>query len=269
MSSLSTVVTSVKFKILSNQLEDDEFDKFMSTIWRIIGRENVLQLICPPTGNEYISKDELVGIASNIIARRDSHNGRGIEYSTNILRIPRSLIGEVASYLECSDYISFSRANRKLFVDCHSPNKLTKLNLSAFYELDSSFCLSNFSKLTYLDVTLYQMVSLGVLCEPITGYCRHLRTLCICGDTDDKYYDIDMFITHNLQCCGGITTLALYNFQREDSLNPLNFVRLLAEFPALIHLKLVNVYFNGRLNAKVLRSLCPNINQLSLNCVKV
>ena len=118
----------------------------MSRIWRVVGREQILSLLFNPLLKQHSSSGvnqnvdiniddqssnrltEITRIASDIIRNRESTSTARI--TPNITNIPSSLIGEIASFFELPEYISFSRTNRNVFVGCNSPNRLKMLCLT-------------------------------------------------------------------------------------------------------------------------------------------
>ena len=268
MASLSNLKQSIKFQLLIDQLDDDEFDSFLSKLWRRNGKDTVLQLLRSNAENS-IPQSELVSIVSNIITERDPPR-RQLPTAGNIIsETPSQLIGEIASFLDYSDYVYFSSTNRKMFVDCHSPNRLTKLNLSKFKEIDQSFSLANHPRLRYLAFNLSQITALNITGGVITRYCPMLRTLRLSGykahdDGVVGVHKIERFIADNAGNCKSITTLELVDFQNEDALDSQQLIRLLTEFPALIHLKMKRMESHDHCSIDGFRSLCPRISKLSM-----
>ena len=269
MSSLSTLVASIKFRILVKQLDDDEFDAFLSRLWRRNGKDAVLQLLRPNAENNSIPQNELRQITSTIITERDPPRRHPRPTAASILETPSQLIGVIASFLDLADYISFSSTNRKMFVDCNSPNRLTRLDLVQFPVIDPSFCLKDYPKLRFLRVNLHQMPSLNISRDPITLHCPDLECLWLHGD-DGEFegeagaYSIDDFITDNTGRCRAIPTLMLERFLNENALNSQQLIRLLTEFPALTYLKLGGMVCDNHGDVDQFKSLCPRINNLSM-----
>ena len=183
---------------------------------------------------------------------------------------PSQLIGEIASFLDYSDYISFSSTNRKMFVDCNSPNRLTKLDLVKLTYIDPSFCLTNYSKLRYLRLSLYQMQSLNISRSAINHHCPDLQTLRLTAHRilgrkqKAPSYSINDFITDNKGRCQTITTLGLYGFCKENALKSQQLIRLLTEFSALTHLELWSVECDDHCDINQMKLLCPLIHKVMM-----
>ena len=264
MSSSSILVDCFKyqqFQLLVQQLDDEEFESFLSKLWRRNGKDTVLQLLRPHSKN-IIPQSEIISMASTIIAERYPPRRHFATKSNNIAETPSQLIGEIASFLDYSDYTSFSSTNRKMFVDCNSPNRLTKLNLLRFTDIDPSFCLKNYPKLKHLSLSLHQLPSLNISRDAITQHCPGLRTLVLDahrGEADGAY-SIDDFIADNIGRCRAITKMTLRNFEKEDALNSQQLVGLLHEFSALTRLELVGMQCDDYFDVEHLKLLCAQIN---------
>ena len=265
MSSLSKLVDSINFQILIERLDDDEFDTFLLELWGGNKRETVLQLLGPNITNKKISQKKLIGIASKIITERDVDlRGHSTELPGNsIAETPSSVIGEIASFLDCTSYIAFSSTNRKMFVDCNSPNRLTKLDLSQFTVIDPSFCLMNHPKLRALKVNLHQMTALNISRDAITRHCPNLKKIWLNG-AEAGAYSIDDFIRDNTGRCAAITTLLLAGFVAANTLNSQQLIRLLTEFPALTLLGLAAMQCRDNYDVDQFKSLCPQINEVAM-----
>ena len=271
MSSLSTLVNSIKFQILVKQLDDDEFETFLSRLWRRNGKDTVLELFCrPQTGNNSISQMELIRISSAIITERDPSRRYPQPKIAIISRTPSQLIGEIASFLDYSDYVSFSSTNRKMFVDCNSPNRLIKLDLSKLTDIDPSFCLTNYPKLLYLGLHLEQTESLGISRDAITRHCPDLQALRLTAHRIDDRKEkaptcsINDFITDNKDGCQTITTLRLVDFRKESALNSQQLIRLLTEFSALTDLQLWSMQCDDHCDVDELKLLCPLLHNITM-----
>ena len=274
VSSLSTLVNSIRFQILVKQLDDDEFDTFFSRLCRRNGKDTVLELFLPNTGNNSIPQMELIRFASTIITERDPSRHYPQPETAIISGTPSQLIGEIASFLDYSDYVSFSSTNRKRFVDCNSPNGLTELDLSKFTDIDSSFCLTNYPKLLFLGLQLEQTESLNISRGAITRHCPDLQTLLLSANPiDDREkradtYSIVLFIADNKGLCQSITTLSLCGFRKENALDSQQLICLLTEFSALTHLQLQAMQCDDYCDVDQLKRLCPRINSATMIAVR-
>ena len=264
MSSLSTLVTSIKFQILVQQLDDEEFDTFLSKLWRRNGKNTVMQMLLWNTVSDTIPEKELIQITSTIITERDPPRRHPQPKDAIISETPSQLIGEIASFLNYSDYISFSSTNRKMFVDCNSPNRLTELHLSEFNKIDPSFCLTNYPKLLYLGLHLEQTESLNISRDSITRHCPCLQTLRLTAHRIACTYSINDFITDNEGRCQSITTLELHSFNKENALNSKQLIRLLTEFPALTHLELWYMTCEDHCDINQLKLMCPLLHNMMM-----
>ena len=124
----SHTVSMVRFMNMSAQLTDTEMDTFMKRFWREVDRDRMLLFLCTslPSGATNQEHPDLLPIASGIISQiieeRESDNKHIERVPLVITNLPSSLIAEIASNLDSSTYVAFSKTNRNLFVDCNSPN---------------------------------------------------------------------------------------------------------------------------------------------------
>ena len=125
MVSCSPLVSLIKFKCLSSQLTDREFDTFMSKFRTKVGREEILRLLCLPLKQRWAKEDNvdheltpLSNIVSCIIRNRESTTNHCKQL--NLTHLPSAMIGEIASYLSQQHYASFSTTNRKTYSPCTS-----------------------------------------------------------------------------------------------------------------------------------------------------
>ncbi len=160
ITTMSLVARVIKFKMLSKQLTNNEFTRFLSRLSASCDREIILQLLCNPfmpgkTANfkEEIV-DQMVNITSNIIRSREVTDIEQRNIS-KIDEIPSALIGGIASYLRQCEYAYFSRSNRALFVSCNTPNTLTTIVLSKSRHYNP-IKLQYYPQMTYLRFNLAQ-----------------------------------------------------------------------------------------------------------------
>ena len=125
MASVTPLVSLLKFKSLNARLLDTEFDTFMSRMWKIVGREEILKLLCTPflkqsndapmvNEQEPNLLDAMTTMTSDIIQARDTNSNPRTK--PNINNMPSCLVGTIASFLNQKNYIKFSRTNRKIYV---------------------------------------------------------------------------------------------------------------------------------------------------------
>ena len=171
MASATPLVSVLKFKSLNARLLDTEFDTFMSKMWRIVGREEILKLLCTPflkesndapvvNGGRSNLLDTMTTITSDIIQDRDTNSNPRTK--PNINNMPSCLVGTVASFLNQWDYIDFSTTNRKIYVDCNSPNRLQQLILDRCNDY-STVPLKQFLQIRFLKFNLKQISEFKVV----------------------------------------------------------------------------------------------------------
>ena len=265
MEKKKSILPKLKFKTLSEQLTDDEFDKLLLKFREQIGRGQMLELLCDGSSDSQLS--DLGGEVSPIIQQRKTMNEE-TDPSTSvapntaaITTLPTTMISEISSYLDQKAYARFATTNRKMFVDCNSPNRLVALDLDPVHDFNS-ISLANYPHLTSLEFNSWNV---GDFDHRLIHQCRRLRTLMIHGDDDDDVEQVWRFNDDIDGVFTGITTLAMCGF---SSLPPELLVQLLTLFPVLTHLRLFNVKFTNYLDTALLVDFCPSLNRLSLNTVE-
>ena len=265
MAARPPLVSLIKYKNLIGQLTDSEFDTFLSNFRRKIGREEILRLLCVPFVQRLASKDAadqafptiapMSKIVSDILrARKPTSNP---SHKVNITDLPPAMVGEIASYLSQKHYISFSRTNRKMYVDCNSPNRLVRLNMS---RLNDNVCpsLQTLTNLKRLAFNMRQISQFNHSNGQRFPKCHNLKTLAIslAGSTIS---DIDTFISDTSPSLCTVEGLCLRGSNRRYQLEMPKLIQILATFQELTHLRLHMVYGQTNFDSNQLSLVCPKI----------
>ena len=265
-----SILSKLKFKILTEQLTDDAFDKLLSKFRQQIGREQMLKLICDGSSESQLNalKAEILPIMQQMKPNKAEADPTTSTASNkhSITTLPTAMIGEIASYLDQKAYARLSTTNRKIFVDCNSPNRLVALDLNAVEDYNF-ISLRNYQHLLSLEFVLAHIDNFEYRLIP---RCHRLQTLMISGSPECIPDELTRFIADIDGPLTGVTTLSLYGFDwvQENPLPPELFVQLLTLFPALTHLELHSVEFTDHLDTALLADCCPSLNRLSMHCVK-
>lgn len=270
MASRTAVISVLKFKNLNAQLTDKEFDSFISDLRRDVGREKIVSLLCTQflkdlhnpgeSGNEVDDEGShplkaMMRITSDIIRNRDSKSI--LCTKPMITNMPSSLIGNIASFLKQKKYIDFSMVNRKMFVDCNTPNTLQKLNLKKITDY-RSISLQNYHQIKWLKFNLKQISEFKNVNEQRFGACKRVRTLIIKAE-DSRISDLVTLINDSSPCFSTLTSVSLIGL----SLDSDRLIRVLSKFAELKHLKLINVRIDGQLSPDSLSLVCTKIKELT------
>ena len=267
MKTKKSIVPKLKFKTLTEQLTDAEFDQLLSKYRIQIGRENILKLICNGS-----SDSKLIALEGEILPimqqRKPKNKMAGGSKSPApkthaITDLPTAMIGEIASHLDQKAYARLSTTNRKMFVDCNCPNRLVALDLDLVWDF-RFISLETYRHLTSLE---FAVADIDDFDYRLISRCQGLKTLRICGEHSGDIAKLRRFIINISGAFSGVTTLALHGFCKSLNGNPLPaelLTQLLNLFPALAHLKLLGTYFLDRLDTALLANCCPLLNRLSL-----
>ena len=270
MASVTPLVSLLKFKSLNARLMDTEFDTFMSKMWRIVGREEILKLLCTPCLKEsdiapLVNEggpnllNTMTTITSDIIQDRDRNSNPRTK--PNINNMPSCLVGTIASFLTQSHYIRFSRTNRKVYVDCNSPNSLQKLTLLQVTDY-STVPLKQFPQIKCLKFNLKQITGFKEIDGQRFGDCNQLKTLIIDGN-DSTNSDVNLFINDSSRCFSSIETLTLARFTKSSKLQPDAVLRILSKFGKLVHFQMYAAQSEAPLSSHALSLVCPEIQEFT------
>ena len=277
MASVTPLVSVLKFKNLNARLTDTEFDTFISRIWKIVGREEILKLLCTPflkesdespVVNEGRSNllDTMTTTTSDIIQDRDTKSNP--RNRPNIKNMPTCLVGTIASFLSQRNYIKFSRTNRKVYVDCNSPNRLQKLRLERCTDY-STVPLKHFPQIKCLAFNLKQICEFKVVNAQRFGFCNQLETMIIDGK-DGTIADINLLINDSSRCFSSIRSLTLKEFGGSSKLDPAAVIQILSKFDKLAHFKMYVAQCEAPLSSHPLSLVCPEIKEfLSLSSYSI
>ena len=261
----------IKLKCLTAQLTDKEFDGLFTELREEFGREYVMQLLCAsmmPTSPQVDNRNSIESITrtvAKIIEERDPSSQNSDESDKKcITDLPRALVGEIASYLKRKSYSRLAETNRKIFVDCHFPNRLTRLDVPKLTDY-SRIPLQNYSQLRQLGFRLPYFITFNT--PSIATHCPQLKTLVIClNDTTDDISGpaalevyLDLFFAENSGGFRNVTNLVITNRKPEKSDL---IIKLLEVFPALTYLKCVNIGFSTITVAQEVATVCPSIRKL-------
>ena len=268
MSSLTPLVSVLKFKSLNARLMDTEFDTFMSRLWKIVGREEILKLLCTPflkesndalTVNEQDSDllDAVTRITADIIRGRQTKSNPLTK--PNINNMPSCLVGTIASFLTQRSYIKFSRTNRKVYVDCNSPNMLQRLRLIQCSDY-STVPLERFPQIKCLKFNLKEISEFKVVNGQRFGFCNQLENMIIHGK-DSSITDINLLINDSSRCFSSVRSLTLAWFRGSSKLDPAAVIQILSKFNKLAHFKMYVAETRAPLGSHPLSLLCPEIKE--------
>lgn len=282
---MKSILPALKFKTLTQQLTDDEFSRLLSKFRTRLGREGMLRLMCDTSCYPHLSamEDEALSIMQqrkSKLETNDLPNTIAVDEQSDrftITALPSTIIGEIGSYLNQKAYAHFATTNRKMFVDCHSPNRLVVLDLDSV--IDFRFIsLQSYRHIVSLDFALWQIDQFEHGLTPRRFH--RLQTLMIDGadssgiEPHDTFEKLQRFLAEIEGSFNGVTTLAVYSFCKNtkkkynSTMDSALFMQLLSRFPSLTHLKLLNMDFTGTLDTALLAKCCPSLNRLSLNRVK-
>ena len=266
------VLSMSRFMDISAQLSATEMDAFMTRLWRTAGRDRILQFLCTSLPSFAANQKHVdllptaSGVVSSIIAERESDEEHSDAIPIKLPDLPSCLVGEIASNLWFYDYIAFSMTNRKIFVDCNSPNRLQELLLAQSDDY-SALRLHHFPQTKYLGFQLSRITELNQINGQIFSGNNQIQRIDVALD-DVKDSDIDIFFIDQSPCFSSIQTLDLHVSETNDGFSAVRFLKFLSKFPELkeFHLYRMDMDFmEEEMNPDDFRSLYPMISELHLN----
>ena len=158
---MSQLTQAIKFRILADELDDDEFHRYITSLLQSDGKQLLLRSLfsefIKPNNNDgmktVIKSNQII---SNIIESRNIKHRKHLNNNRTICSLSNELIGELAAYLQQSDYISFSQSNRCIYYAANNPNKLLHLNLLRVSDY-SSINLRKYRAIQKLEVCVHQL----------------------------------------------------------------------------------------------------------------
>ena len=254
----------VKLKAQTNQLKDEEFDAFLSRLWRKEGRKQIMHLLCAPllkpspTGDDVESLKDMLGITSQIIMMRDSPQNAPFDRNNpGITSLPSAIIGEIASYQTQRSYANLSICCRKFFIDCN-PNTLELVDLRRV-PVDAVIH-TKCTRVKKMRIHIEHYI------PPNLMECRSLKSIVLYGFSNATWgsmQPLQRLMDAQPLFFSTITELGLNSFSVAQSIP--RFVELLERCSSVERLHLVLLHFgDDRLSAEQLNRACPNLNHLSL-----
>ena len=214
----------------------------------------------PPKTNKNQSFNEISTTIASVTESREPNHPKSIESEQKrMTNVPAQLVGEISSFLDQQSYSRFSSTNRKMFVDCNSPNRLTKMELLKLNQI-RNVNFSEYPQLRYLQYSVHRDDSLSSRAVSISDYCHRLETLFISiGVGSDR--ELQQFVDSNSSGFDAVKTLVIWS-RSTVSIRSKCFIQLLSLFPALKYLRIRKLAFNSPIHSDQLLATCPHIEKL-------
>eukprot|EP01083_Nonionella_stella_P259107 885009_1 len=242
MTSLSEVI---RFRASVHKLTDTEFHQFILTLVQKCGRDilitSLFTMFTSGCDRSSQSLETTLNIIKQIIESRKTKPKPASSSDITMQSLPSALIGNLASYLNSTDYCAFSKANRTVYIGCNTPNTLHCLDLSKINDY-SEINLAKYLHLRDLSLNLNAFDSFVL---PTNGrtVCNRLQTVRLdAGKRTDV--NITHFISQNTINTNNVTYLQLRRFGNQEEQNHFpfdTFIGLLPKFSSIQHLCLVKV----------------------------
>eukprot|EP01083_Nonionella_stella_P033817 92541_1 len=238
----------IRFRMLANELDNTEFCQFLSQLVTIKGRDLLLHLLfthfVESTQSNDAKKDELMSPFINIITRIITNRDKSVSVtstSCTMSELPSALISETASYLKATEYIVFSRCNRKIYVSCNSPCKIFALPTMMIKKYPLHGCMKKFQSLKQLGLNIKYFNNKISRRNQSTWHNVQLHTLQL-SNRGGNENDCMQFIERNL--INNTQNLKLHKFGKDihNKFDSKSFCDLLCNFRMIEHLLLWDVF---------------------------
>ena len=273
---IMTFCKVIHLRHLSDTLADAEFNQFTLHFIKTCGRNLFLSLICGkfisannrnPLSIDTQPLDTAISIIQTIIRSRKQIDMTSFKIKLQLL--PKTIIGEIASFLSQKDYASLSNTNRSIYMGCNDPPTLQHLNLSKQTKY-ARFHLQKYIHIKHLEIRLTKFHLLSL---PLDGtkILNNLDELTLNGN---KNINIDLahFQSQIAIDLSNVRYLNLKNFGERKSRSKWfsfdTFIKLLSLFPNIEYLTINNANPNIDDNVDKLdiNSLLPNLKGIARLC---
>ncbi len=253
---MSTLLAkAISLKSLMQQLSKHEFLAFMAKLFDV----NYCNVISLSLFNHFTASipkqnlnhlDVINCILSEIIESRKIKPKPLAMANMKLNKVPKALLGHIASFLDQSNYFEFEKTNRCIFIACNSPNMLSVLNLLQVEDY-SNINLSQFKSVKELKIKLANFQQLAV---PQNGHLilNNLQYLTLHGKHLNDI-DIEPFLQQKCLNIAEIIGVQFVRFGKGfSSFNVDKFLRLLAYFKNIEYLSFFSIILSDTLSTQKL-----------------
>eukprot|EP01083_Nonionella_stella_P301009 1030519_1 len=180
----------IRLRLLASQLKQHELQRLIQSLVESYSADQILSFIFSHFALKYQQTKQhdddvphMIQMISNILNARKKTQSSSDPAQITIDSIPSDMIGECASFLSLSDYISFSKCNRKIYIGCHSP-----ATLQDFFLTDSHIkCnLDQFPLLKHLGLSV-QSFNKYMGTNPMLNTLHNVRSLTVLNDYNERF----------------------------------------------------------------------------------
>eukprot|EP01083_Nonionella_stella_P300867 1029311_1 len=271
----------IRLRLLASRLKQHELDTIIKSVIESYTADQILSFMFNHFVLKYQQTKEhdndvshMIQMISDILNAREktikSNNSNAISTKINIDSIPFDMIGECASFLHVSDYVSFSKCNRKTYIGCNSPATLQTFGLNS----ESIGCdLNRFPLLKNLALS-NQAFKHYIELNPNLKTLDNLHSLTLYNDyknaptqaARDPTFDATLLSKgihvgniRDLTCFGIGVDLPTYLF------NSKSFCDLLSSFNQVSALRLRRVFLTGDLDIESVSNILPKLRHLRIS----
>ena len=262
---------AIQFRSLLDQLSKSEFLRLMGTIFDehrtgLFGSALFNHFVQSANHHNVHDLDYLNSTISTIIRSRKSKPKKIATDNANLDKMPKAIIGHIASWLQQSDYSHFEQANRSIFIGCNAPNMLKALDLRLCVDY-SSINLSKFHSLRYLKIDIDKFDQFPLATNG-TFTLNQLQALALDNKKRDDC-DIEPFLNQHCIQMDQIKKVRFCNFgsfANRGGFNDQKFEKLLTAFPNATILGLTHIHVvNSNIDVGKLKASYPQLTELCVH----
>eukprot|EP01083_Nonionella_stella_P092263 258224_1 len=273
----------IRLRLLASRLTQHELQHLIQSVIESYTAEQILSLIFNHFVLKYQQTKEhdndvsrIIQMISNVLNARKKTKSTfkpacGVSPKIKIDAIPSDMIGECASFLQVSDYVSFSKCNRRTYIGCNSPVTLQSFSLTH----ESIGCdLNRFPLLKKLELYSEAFKHYAEL-NPKQDTLNNVRSLTLHNEIDFKKPESRglCYETTLLSQCihiPNISELACSDFGLNHPLffiDSESFCDLLSSFNQVHSLDLTKVFLTDDFDIQSISNILPNLRSLSVEGV--
>lgn len=252
-----SLVEAIRFRWLFARLSRREYLLFLDKMFDRCGSEWIGSLSFKRL-NQQQQRYANQTLCSIIQSRESDATSDASEHVHALDALPQTLLGHAASFLDQRDYLWMERASRVVFLSLNSPNKLVKMDLSDV-SIQRGFWGTTMNRFGSLEsLAIHIRYFLGFSLSSSSANLQKLKEMELHAHGAFEFTDQGELMSK----MDGIRKLKLFQFGWQFDTNSLCW--LLNPFENVEDLEMTNVSLLVPIDEKVLQSLLPNVQRLSI-----
>ncbi len=264
-----SICKAIKFKSLICQLNLSEKQLFISSLPIImisVIEQSIFKYCHKNSNNSEV--DKINNLLKLIIRSRKNKPKVTDTFNIKLDKIPKVLIGVVASFLPQKNYYNFNQCNRSIYIACNNPILLKQLYLERVHWL-SYPNIKRYQSLNslHIDVAAFNIINNSLLYSDKFIY--NLQKIKLFG-WNDNCTDVKLFVKPKWFDLHRVNKLCLHDFGLNvDRFNPDILYDILKTFKYINYLECVSVWFRNNLEKNKLINIGLNLKSLYIQSADI